>query len=42
MFLKMSLAKEAAFNMGESLKNGASYVTQLALVQFLFVHVLRR
>ena len=42
MFLKMSFAREAAFNMGESLKNGASVVTQLALVHFLFVHVLRR
>ena len=36
------LVKEAEFNMGESLKNGASVVTQLALVHFLYVHVLSR
>ena len=40
--LKKYLGREAAFNMGKSLKNGASVVTQLALVHFLFVHVLRR
>ena len=42
MSLKMSLAKEAAFIMGRSLRHGVSFFTQLPVVHFLFVPVLRR
>jgi len=42
MSLKMSLAKGAAFRMGQSLKKGCVFFTKMALVHFLFVPVLRR